>query len=46
MNDLISRGELIEELEAFKVSIGDFILCWVVDRVIEIVKKMEAKNGN
>lgn len=40
MNDLISRSKLIEELEAFKVSLGDIVLGWVVDRVIERVEQM------
>lgn len=40
MNDLISRGALIEELRAFKVSLGDIVLGWVVDRVIERVRQM------
>ena len=42
MNDLISRSKLIEDLEAFKVSLGDFVLRWVVDRVIERVEQMPA----
>jgi hypothetical protein len=40
MNDLISRSALIEELKGFKVSLGDFVLGWVVDRVIERVEQM------
>ena len=40
MNDLISRRALIEELEGFKVSLGDIVLGWVVDRVIERVRQM------
>ena len=40
MNDLISRDALIDELEAFKVSLGDIVLGWLVDRVIERVKQM------
>ena len=39
MHDLISRGALIAELEGFKVSLGDIVLGWVVDRVIERVKQ-------
>ena len=45
-NDLISRSALIEELKAFKVSLGDFVLGWVVDRVIERVEQLEGvENG-
>lgn len=43
MNDLISRSKLIEELRAFKMSLGDIVLGWVVDRVIERVDMMEAQ---
>lgn len=43
MNDLISRSKLIEELERFKVCLGDIVLGWVVDRVIEIVKQLPGK---
>ena len=39
MNDLISRSKLIADLEAFKVSLGDIVLGWVVDRVIERVRQ-------
>lgn len=42
-NDLISRSALIENLKAFKVSLGDFVLGWVVDRVIERVEQMPGK---
>lgn len=42
MNDLISRAALINELKAFKVSLGDFILRMVVDRVIERVEQQPA----
>lgn len=44
MNDLISRTALIAELEAFKMSLGDFVLGWVVDRVIERVKQQPTAN--
>lgn len=40
MNDLISRSELIAQLEGFKLSLGDVILGFVVDRVIEHVQEM------
>jgi hypothetical protein len=43
VNDLISRGALIEELRAFKISLGDIVLGWVVDRVIERVAQMPGK---
>lgn len=42
MNDLISRSKLIADLEAFKVSLGDIVLGWVVDRVIERVEQQPA----
>lgn len=38
MNDVISRSDLIAELEAFKMSLGDIVLRFIVDRVIDIVK--------
>ena len=38
MNDTISRSALIAELEAFKMSLGDVVLRFVVDRVIDVVK--------
>lgn len=37
-NDTISRSALVAELEAFKMSLGDVVLGFVVDRVIERVK--------
>ena len=40
MNDLISRSKMIADLEAFKLSLGDIVLGWVVDRVIERVKQL------
>lgn len=43
-SDLISRSELIAQLENFKISIGDVILRFVVDRIIEIVKNLPAAN--
>ena len=42
MNDLISRSELIADLENFKFYLGDVILCFVVDRIIERVKNLPA----
>lgn len=42
MGDLISRSELIAQLEGFKYSLGDIILGFVVDRVIERVKELPA----
>ena len=41
-NDLISRAEVIAQLESFKLSLGDVILGFVVDRMIERVKEMPA----
>lgn len=41
-NDTISRSALVAELEAFKMSLGDIVLRFVVDRVIEIVKAHKA----
>lgn len=38
MNDMISRSALIAELEAFKMSLGDVVLRYIVDRVIDVVK--------
>lgn len=37
-NDIISRSALIAELEAFKMSMGDIVLRYIVDRVIELVR--------
>lgn len=53
MNDLISRSALVAELESFKMSLGDIVFRFVVDRVIERVKaqpaakppKMKTPNG-
>lgn len=42
MGDLINRSELIAQLEGFKLSLGDVILGFVVDRVIERVKALPA----
>ena len=42
-NDTISRSALVAELEAFKMSLGDIILRFVVDRVIELVKNFQVK---
>lgn len=41
-NDLISRSVLIAQLEGFKLSLGDVILGFVVDRVIERVRALPA----
>lgn len=38
MNDTISRSALVAELEAFKMSLSDVVLRFVVDRVIGLVK--------
>lgn len=38
MADLIDRAKLIADLEAFKLSLGDIVFGFVVDRVIEQVK--------
>ena len=40
MNDLISRAAVIAELEAFKMSLGDIVLRFVVDRVIDLVREV------
>lgn len=39
-NDTISRSALIAELEAFKTSMGDVVLRFIVDRIIGIVKAL------
>ena len=41
-NDTISRSALVAELEAFKMSLGDIVLRYVVDRVIDLVKAWPA----
>lgn len=41
-NDLISRAEVIAQLECFKASMADIILRFVVDRVIERVREIPA----
>jgi hypothetical protein len=43
MDDMISRSALIAELEAFKMSLGDIVLRFVVDRVIDVVKNFQVK---
>lgn len=43
MDDLISRSALIAELEAFKMSMNDIVLRFVVDRVIDLVKNFQVK---
>ena len=40
MDDLISRSQLLELLEDFKIRIGDVIMGFVIDRIIERVKNM------
>lgn len=42
MGDQISRSELIAQLEGFKFSMGDIVLRFVVDRVIDLVKTLPA----
>jgi hypothetical protein len=42
MADLIDRAKLIDDLEAFKICLGDFVFGFVVDRVIEQVKAQPA----
>lgn len=42
MNDLIYRSALVAELESFKMSLGDIVFRFVVDRVIERVKAQPA----
>lgn len=41
-DDLISRSALIVQLEGLKVSLGDVVLGWVLDRVIERVQAQPA----
>lgn len=41
-NDLISRAEVISQLECFKLSLGDIFFRFVVDRVIERVREIPA----
>lgn len=43
MNDTISRSAIIAELEAYKMSLGDIVLRFVVDRVIDVVKNFKVK---
>ena len=43
MNDLISRSGLVAELETFKMSLGDVVLRFIVDRVIKLVKEFQTK---
>ena len=43
MEDLIHRDKLIADLEAFKMSLGDIVFGFVVDRVIERVKAQPAE---
>ena len=42
MNDLISRSDLIAELESVKQSLGDVFFRAIVDKVIERVREMPA----
>jgi hypothetical protein len=42
MDDLISRSEVIAQLEGFKLSLGDIFLRFVVDRAIERVRDIPA----
>jgi Lar family restriction alleviation protein len=44
-NDTISRSKLIADLECFKLQLGDIILGFVVDRVVEIVQAQPAEGG-
>lgn len=44
MPDLIDRQKLIGDLEAFKMSLGDIVLGYVVDRIVEQVKAQPAAN--
>ncbi len=39
VDDLIHRAKLIADLEAFKMSLGDIIFVWLVDRVIELIRR-------
>lgn len=41
-DDTISRSRLIAELEGFKISLGDVVLGWVIDRVIERIRQQPA----
>ena len=40
MGDRISRRQLIQELECFKMQLGDIVLGWVVDRILDIVHRL------
>lgn len=42
MADLIDRAKLIADLETFKLSLGDIVFGYVVDRVIDQVKAQPA----
>ena len=42
MSDPIDRAELITQLEGLKVSLGDVVLGFVVDRAIELVRQLPA----
>ena len=45
MDDCISRSALIAELKQFKIFLGDIVFGWVVDRIIDKVKRMPAAEG-
>ena len=40
MSDKISRTAVIQALECFKVNLGDIVLRWVIDRCIEIIRRL------
>ena len=42
MDDLISRSALIAELEAYKMSMADIVLRFLIDRIIGIIKALPA----
>ena len=42
MNDLISRSELVTQLESYKAAAGDVVIRVIVDRIIGIVKEQPA----
>lgn len=42
MDDVISRYALIAELEAYKMSMADIVLRFLVDRIIGIIKALPA----
>lgn len=46
MNDLISRSELVAQLESYKAAAGDVVIRVIVDRIIGLVKEQEGVEGS